>query len=527
MSGETTERPFSRTILGAIATLCFGLFGAGLTLWMQTITVGADRAFVFLGIMTTVFVVSMVVAAQGGRHTASSYNWKHWAALVIPILLLVRLTAFFGQAPDTRDGVLGIVGGLLDLTALMLIVILALTWMAGMRVLRNIELLHPQRSEIPPSRRSPQYYEWLNDRGRYVDRSAAITELTSLAATAGGILVGLTAFNVVVGSETQQAGVVQTSLIIMVLYYVSVLLLLSYANLVRRTSQWSLELAALAPGLTGTWIRSAIVLLVVALVVALLIPAADTDVFAGIGLWILDGMLWVARIVLAIGLLLLSLIARLIELLRPQGGGFTEPLPPEELLQAEGQGIDFGLFLAAMIVLLVGGFSLFWLFRAVQRNYRRVSAQQASRSLLSHILLVLRALLASILGLFGWTRAVAQAVGASVRALAGRRRAMQAGLGSMRRGGGGTERQQLHAIYAETVDEASARGVYRGPSATPGEYRERLAARCQGATAAVDGLTEMYMAARYAPELGPGHGVERARRLQADVARALQAPPDD
>ena len=155
MSGETTERPFSRTILGAIATLCFGLFGAGLTLWMQTITVGADRAFVFLGIMTTVFVVSMVVAAQGGRHTASSYNWKHWAALVIPILLLVRLTAFFGQAPDARDGVLGIVGGLLDLTALMLIVILALTWMAGMRVLRNIELLHPQRSEIPPSRRSP------------------------------------------------------------------------------------------------------------------------------------------------------------------------------------------------------------------------------------------------------------------------------------------------------------------------------------------------------------------------------------
>ena len=47
MSGETTERPFSRTILGAIATVCFGLFGAGLTLWMQTITVGADRAYAF------------------------------------------------------------------------------------------------------------------------------------------------------------------------------------------------------------------------------------------------------------------------------------------------------------------------------------------------------------------------------------------------------------------------------------------------------------------------------------------------
>lgn len=527
MSGETTERPFSRTILGAIATVCFGLFGAGLTLWMQTITVGADRAYVFLAIMTTVFVVSMVVAAQGGRHTAGSYSWKHWAALVVPILLLVRLTAFFGQAPDDRDGVLGIVGGLLDLTALMLVIILALTWMAGMRVLRNIELLHPQRSEIPPSKRSPQYYEWLNDRGRFVDRSAAIGELTSLAATAGGLLVGLTAFNVAVGTETRQAGVVQTSLIIMVLYYVSVLLLLSYANLVRRTSQWSLELAAQAPGLTGTWIRSAIVLLVVALVVALLIPAADTDVFAQFGLVILDGMLWVARIVLAIGLLGFSLIARLLELLRPEGGGPVEPPPPEDLLQPSGEGIDFGLFLAALVVLIVGSLSLYWLFRAVQRNYQRVSAQRTSRSLLSHILLVLRALLASILGLFGWTRTVAQAVGASVRALAGRRRAMQANLASIRRRGGGTLRQQLHEIYAETVDEASARGVHRGASATPSEYRARLAARCTTATAAVDGLTEMYVAARYAPELGPDHGVERARRLQAEVGRALQAPPDD
>jgi len=104
---------------------------------------------------------------------------------------------------------------------------------------------------------------------------------------------------------------------------------------------------------------------------------------------------------------------------------------------------------------------------------------------------------------------------------------MEAGLAAMPRGGGGSVRQQLVEMYAETVDEASERGVFRGPSSTPSEYRERLAARCTTATAAVDGLTEMYMAARYAPELGPDHGVEAARRLQAEVGRALQAPPDD
>ena len=239
-------------------------------------------------------------------------------------------------------------------------------------------------------------------------------------------------------------------------------------------------------------------------------------------------MLWVARIVLAIGLLGLSLFARLLELMRPEGGRFTEPLPPEELLQAEGQGIDFGLFLAALIVLVVGGLAIFWLFRAVQRNYRRVSAQRASRSLLGHLLLVLRALLASILGLFGWTRTVARALGASVMALAGRRGSMRANLAAMRREGGGS------VAPATACDHMPKQWTRRRRWGCCGRRQPRRASTgsgwplaVPGATAAVDGLTDMYMAARYAPELGPDHEVERARRLQADVARALQAPPHD
>ena len=156
MSGETTERPFSRTILGAISATCFTLFGAGLVLWMQTVTIGALHAYTFMAIMTAVFLLSMVVAARSGRYSASSYGWKQWTAVVIPILLLVRITAFFGSGTDSFEDPIRFLSGLLDLTALYLALVLALTWGSGMRVARNIELLHPQRSEIPPSMRSPQ-----------------------------------------------------------------------------------------------------------------------------------------------------------------------------------------------------------------------------------------------------------------------------------------------------------------------------------------------------------------------------------
>ncbi len=526
MSGATTERPFSRTILGAIAAVGFGLFGAGLVLWMQTIAVSADRAYAFLAIMTVVFIVSMVVAARSGRFSASSYGWKQWASLVIPILLLVRVTAFFGAPADGLDGPLGFVGGLLDLTAFILAIVLALTWMAGMRVARNIELLHPQQSEVPPSVRSPQYYEWLDSRGRYVDRAAAIGELNSLAAAAGGLLVGLTAFTVAVGAEQRAAGVVQASLTIMVLYYVCVLVLLSYANLVRRTSQWSLELASQAPGLTGTWLASALVLLVAALVVAMFLPAIDTDAFVSLSAAVVEAALWAARFVLAAAVFVLGLIGRIFEFFRPQGGGAPQETPPEQLREPQGEGavIDFMQLLAALIVLLVVGFGLYWTFRSVQHNYRNVSARRASRSLFHHVVLILQALLASLLGLLGWTRLAANAVGAAARALTGRRRAAAAAAGSIRqRRPAHTVRQQVHQIYAEVVHHAAACGVLRAPSATPAEYQTLLTTRCRGARAAVRDLTALYEAARYAPQLQQRDPVAQARRLQADVARALQA----
>ena len=530
MSGETTERPFSRTILGAIASVCFGLFGAGLTLWMQTVSIETARAYTFLAIMTLVFLISMLVAVQSGRFSAGSYGWKQWAAVVIPVLLIVRITAFFGSELRSFDGPLEFLAGLLDLTVLLLSMILALTWITGMRVARNIELLHPQQSEVPPSIRSAQYYEWLDSRGRYIDRSAAIGELNQLAATAGGLLAGLTAFNVAIGSALQDARTVQTSLIIMLLYFVSVLVLLSYANLVRRTSQWTLELASQAPGLTGTWIRSALLLIGIALVIATLIPAMDTDAFVQAGIWALEGLLWIARIVIVIGLVIVGLFARLFELLRPSGPDTgTSELPPPPPPSGDGTAstIDFSEFLVAMVVVIISASALYWAFQSFRRNYRNVVAEHTGRSFLIHLHLILRSILDSLLVLFRWSRTLAETVGATARALTGHRRALSARVSATStRKRARTVHQTIHAIYAEVVSEAESHGAHRVPSTTPAEYRSRLAARCPGADSSVNGLTDLFITARYAPKNRLDKGVEHARRLQANVAHALQARRD-
>ena len=531
MSGETTERPFSRTILGAIASVCFVLFGAGLTLWMQTVSIETSRAYTFLAIMTLVFLISMVVAGRSGRFSASSYDWKQWAAVVIPLLLVVRITVFFGSELSDLDGPFEILSGLLDLTVLLLSIILALTWITGMRVARNIELLHPQQSEVPPSMRSPQYYEWLDSRGRHIDRSASIGELNQLAATAGGLLAGLTAFNVAIGSALQNAQTVQVSLIIMLLYFVSVLVLLSYANLVRRTSQWSLELASQAPGLTGTWIRSALVLIGLALVIATLIPTMDTNAFVQVSIWALEGLLWIVRILIVLALFILGLFARLFELFSPSGTDTPTSVPPPPPPPPSGDGpastIDFSEFLAAMVVVIASASALYWAFQSIRRNYRNVVTEHTGRSFLIHLGLILRSVLDSLWALLRWSQTFAETVGATVRTITGHRRAFSARVSATStHKTSRTPHQAIHAIYAEVVSEAESQGAHRAPSATPTEYRTHLAARCPGADSSVNGLTELFITARYAPKNRLDKGVEDARRLQADVARALQTRHD-
>ena len=525
MPGETTERPYSRTILTLLTTLCFGLFGAGLTIWLQSFGISADRAWALLAIMSVVFVASMALAWQSGRFHASSYRWQHWLALVLPILLITRLTAFFdaGPAPGTTTAI-GPLYGLLDLTVLIISAVLGAIWIVGMRVARDIEMLHPQRSEIPPSIRSPQYYEWLTSRARYVDRDSVISELSQIAVTGGVILVALTAFSVLVAATERNPRMVTIALVVMVLYFIGVMLWLSYASLVRRTSQWTLELTSQAPGLTGVWIRSAVVILGIALAVAVLLPAFDADTAVGVGGWLLEMMFNVARVVIAAGLAVVALLSALVEFFRPERGD-PEPLPPEtspDLGEQTGPAIDWTEIFGGVMVLMILVVGVYVLWRVLRGRSGGVGAvSEAANASMRQIRDILRAIVQSIFGFLRWTADVADALGTQVAKLAGaRRRATQAvrdQLADQRRDL--SPRDRIHELYAGLVHEAAGRGVVRRPGDTPSEFRLALAGLCASAPKALADLTTLFEAARYAP-----HQMQSSDAAQAEVCReALHA----
>ena len=89
-----------------------------------------------------------------------------------------------------------------------------------------------------------------------------------------------------------------------------------------------------------------------------------------------------------------------------------------------------------------------------------------------------------------------------------------------------TVQQHIHQIYAAVVTEASSLGIHRKPGATPAEYEETLALRCQGETAALQKLTELYVFARYSSKHLHPHALQQARQTQTDVLDALRIRND-
>jgi hypothetical protein len=70
---------------------------------------------------------------------------------------------------------------------------------------------------------------------------------------------------------------------------------------------------------------------------------------------------------------------------------------------------------------------------------------------------------------------------------------------------------------------AAEGGIDRRAADTPYEYRARLGEQLPEATEAVDGLTDAYVAAAYAPRPVTPTQASTARRLLGRVRRALRA----
>ena len=530
MSGVSTERPHSRPILVTVTFGCFVLFAIGLTLALESFGVTPDRAFAFMAIMLVVYAISVVLAFKGGRFYVSSYRWRHWVALVIPVLLISRFTAFFDAGPEVvvTPGPVGFLYSLLDLTAIVLGVILAAVWMLGMRVARGIELLHPQTSEVPPSARSPEYYHWLTSQGRHINRSQVVAELAHYAVLGGVVLVACTAVNVGIGAIEADSGLVRAALTVMVLYFVSVLLLLSYTNLVRQTSQWSLELAALAPGVTGAWIRASLIILGIALAIALMLPVVDSSVFSQFGVWIVNTTFRVAQGVAFIGFGILAMFGWLVSLCRPAPSETPQEVPPEAGAEAgDGSATPFDMteLFGGMIVVVLAGLAAWYLYRILRQRIAVRSVATAATVQAGRAASWLAWALKVLLGFLFWTREVAVALKDEAVRFARRQSAATRGaidLGS-RREPGLSPRRRIHREYAHMVAGVARLGIPRPEGCTPAEFAVALRTRVADIEA-IDSLTAVFVAARYALDDPSPDAPTWAAAYRARIQTALERP---
>lgn len=530
MTGTSIERPYSRTILTVFALICFGLFSVGLTIAIQSLGVGVDRAYVLLAIMAVVFVISMIVATRSGRFLAASYRWQHWLALVVPILFITRITAFFqAGAVDAPDlGPVGFFYGLLDFTVFILSAVLAMVWVVGMRIARAIDLLHPQTSEVPPAIRSPAYYEWLTSRVRHVDRGRVVAELTQIVLTGGGLLVGLTVVTAIISAEQGSGELIRAGLVLVVLYFISVMLLLSYVNLIRRTSQWSVELASVAPGLTGTWIRSSLIILTVALVIAMFLPAVETDTFLIAGQWLLDQAFRVSQLVVGVAIFVFVLIVRLFQFLRPTSDGPAAPAEPQPAAGAGGTSISLAEIVGGTVAIVAILVTLYALSQILLgRSWGRPRPVAWIRSRLHAAGTVVWALAMAVIGFVRWGREVAAAAGFELKTLVwGHRAATSVPPSGRGRRCEKSARKGVHELYVQLVREAELHGIRRAPAATPREFRATLAEACTASGAEMEDLTRLFIAARYSSHIVPPGDLARAERCLSIVRSELRRADD-
>ena len=531
MSGETVERPHSRLILATLAAFCFTMLAMGLIFVLMAMGISSQQAWITFSIMFAHFLISLFLFIRGQQDRGERRGWKDWLVFAVPSILILRGIAIIqdgsGVDFDETGWFVGSFYALMNLTTLAMILILAGIWQSASFLAHNIEQLHPQQSEIPPSVNSPEYYGWMTSSARWIDRSAAVGRITTAGIFGGAMLTAFTALSAggfAGGSENAVGDA--APLTVLVFYFVGLLVLHSYSSLVRQTSTWSMQLAQQASGITENWVRSSLLVLGFALLVAMLIPGFRVPESTGLWTRLIQVMFILWQILMLPFVAVIAVLAKLLSLLGTGGSSAEEPAQaPQNVDAGTGQFDDSSLqFLQSAALWVVLIFTAYLIYRRVTSH----RPQWKIDKLISVAARALRAAVTAILlglkSLFELSSEVARLL--TIQATA---RVLQAvGLGRIApasrtdRPERLSNREQIWRIYLDTLNEAGGAGLERGPNETPNEYQRNLATYLGTERLSVTALTSAFIQARYTlGDVGDGL-VASAREGSARISIALQ-----
>ena len=504
MSGETVERPYSRLILASLASVCFGALALGLGFGFMAIGVSSQQSWLAFALMLSNFLISLFIFMRGQGARGDKPGWKDWLVFAVPSLLVLRGLGIVqgGSGVDfERDGwFIGSFFAIMDTSTILMIVILAIIWQAAAFLARNIEQLHPQQSEIPPSVNSPEYYGWMTSSARWIDRRAAVGKITAVGFAGGGILTATTAVTAG-GIMRGDLPVVSPAapLTILVFYFIGLLVLHSYANLVRQTSTWSMQLARQASGITENWVRSSLFVLGFALLIALFIPGFHIPNAQGFWAGLVKVVFVAWQILMLPFVAVIALLGKLISLLQFSGSSVPEAPSRQPVSEVAGQEDSALQFLQAGFMWVVLAFTAFLIYKRVTSARPQWKIGKLLSIVLTGLGAVIKSILLGLASLLQLSGDALRLVGA--QAAAWGMNAMGVRKASVFSGGLAAEalsnRERILRIYLNTLREAERSGIARSPNQTAIEYQRNLLEACESNASDVTELTQAFVHARY------------------------------
>ncbi len=504
MSGETVERPRSRLILASLASICFLMLALGIAFAFIRMGVSSQQSWLAFTLMLSNFLIGLFIFMRGQGARGEKPGWKDWLVFAVPSLLILRGMGIVQEGTgvnfEESGWFIGSFATVMSVSTMVMAVILAGIWQTASFLARNIEELHPQQSEIPPSVNSPEYYGWMTSSARWIDRSAAVGKITTGGILGGGLLTATTAVTAggLAGSGADAISPA-APLTILVFYFIGLLVLHSYASLVRQTSTWSMQLAQQATGITENWVRSSLLVLGFALLIAIFIPAFHVPDAYGFWATLARIVVVMWQIMMLPVLAVIALLAKFFSLLQFGASSAESPPPAQQISEIE-QVDDSPLeFLQAGLMWVVLAFTAYLIYKRLTNSRPNWKTGRLAKIALATIGAFFKSIMLGLASLIQLSGDVAKllTVQTVARALAavGLRKA-QAFSGDEQ-----TEalsnREHVWQTYLNTLREAERVGIDRTPNQTAIEYQRNLLEVFGPEKSDVTELTLAFIRARY------------------------------
>lgn len=479
-------------------------------------------------------VVGVEAFLYSRRLARGAVLFKEWLVLLAPIVVLARLLPYLDD--PAASPVSDVVRWIRDPAAFFTfafiadVALLFVVWVVVFAATQDLNQLRVQEGEIAPEGHTlaHQLYE---DNWRAVDHSAPLRHLGQLYVSGAVILVicsglaslgaaqflSIDAIGEIVGFRRPSVQLVQANVL---LYIILGLALLGEAHFVRQRTLWRLDRLEVPVALSARWVEALFGLVVLAAVVALLLPTSyamtlGEMVSAVVGV-VVEALLYLS----AGAFYLMYLLASLVHL----GSASTAPhppaapprLPPPPAPAGGASPLDavkslvfwivaLGLVLYSLNVLwrrrggwlqgLDPGSILrvpFGALRAVLRLFRRMGREVA------------RVVAASVPGLF---RPVPAAVPAALRYI------------SLSRLG---PRELVEYYYLSVCERAAKLGFPRPPDMTPREYLAYLREKLPIVDPELDLVTDAFLETRYGPRETTRETAGLVRRTWESLKKKLR-----